>query len=200
VTSCASRATPTRTSTPASTTCSRGTCATSRRRWRGGGGRREPPRGDERRSPPPRVYEGVEALLDALEARDDVTLGLLTGNIEAGARIKLAAVGIDFERFEVNAFGSDHELRPELPAVAQRRAHAHLGYPLPGSSVVVIGDTPADIACGRGIGARAIAVATGRFGVDELARHAPAAVFESLADTDAVLDAILSPDACAKSS
>ena len=149
---------------------------------------------------PPRVYEGVEALLDALEARDDVTLGLLTGNIEAGARIKLAAVGIDFERFEVNAFGSDHELRPELPAVAQRRAHAHLGYPLPGSSVVVIGDTPADIACGRGIGARAIAVATGRFGVDELARHAPAAVFESLADTDAVLDAILSPDACAKSS
>jgi phosphoglycolate phosphatase-like HAD superfamily hydrolase len=152
------------------------------------------------RENPPRVYDGVVELLDALGARDDVTLGLLTGNVEAGARIKLEAVGIAFDRFKANAFGSDHELRPELPAIAQRRAAEYLGFDVPGSSVVVIGDTPADVACGRGIGARAIAVATGRFGVAELAAHAPAAVFETLADTAAVMDAILSPDACAKSS
>jgi len=138
----------------------------------------------------PKLYDGVERLLDALEARDDVVLGLLTGNLEVGARAKLRAVGIDPDRFRVNAFGSDHELRPELPAIAQRRAREILGIDVPGAAVVVIGDTPADIECGRGIGARAIAVATGRYGVEELAEHGPAAVFADLTDTAAVVAAI----------
>src|SRR4051812_5427902 len=63
-----------------------------------------------------KVYPGVAALLDALEQRDDVMLGLLTGNVREGARAKLAAVGIDPDRFRVGAFGSDHADRPELPA------------------------------------------------------------------------------------
>ena len=66
------------------------------------------------------VFPGVLQLLDALEARDDVVLGLLTGNIRHGAHAKLAAVGIDPERFVVGAFGSDHHERPELPEIARR--------------------------------------------------------------------------------
>ena len=104
-----------------------------------------------------------------MDAADDMTLGLLTGNVRRGAELKLRAAGLAFERFRVGAFGSDHADRPELPAIAQRRARETLGVELPGDRVIVIGDTPADIACGRGIGARAIAVATGHYGVDELA-------------------------------
>src|SRR5215207_8241520 len=84
----------------------------------------------------PRLYDGVERLIDALDARDDVVLGLLTGNLERGARVKLAAVGIDPNRFTINAFGSDSEHRPELPAIAQRRARERLGLDLPGDAVV----------------------------------------------------------------
>ncbi len=137
-----------------------------------------------------RLFPGVAELLDAVEADRELTLGLLTGNVREGAELKLRAAGVDFSRFRVGAFGSDHHERPELPAIAQRRfAEAH-GLSLAGDRVVVIGDTPADIACGRGIGARAIAVATGHFKVEDLANHAPAAVFASLEDTAAVMRAI----------
>ena len=138
-----------------------------------------------------RVLPGVPEVLDALEGRDDVVLGLLTGNLADGAAVKLGAAGIDIRRFRVSAFGSDHEHRPELPAVAVARARAELGLDVAGERVVIVGDTPADIECGRGIGARAIAVATGRYDVETLRAHGPAAVFESLADTDAVVRAVV---------
>ncbi|HVF08536.1 MAG TPA: haloacid dehalogenase-like hydrolase [Actinomycetota bacterium] len=137
------------------------------------------------------VFPGVHELLDALEARDDVVLGLLTGNIQLGARAKLAAVGIDPDRFVVGAFGSDHHDRPELPEIARRRAERALGQPVSGRDIVVIGDTPADVACGVGIGARAIGVATGRYTVDELRACDAAAVFPDLTDTAAVVSAVL---------
>ena len=136
------------------------------------------------------VFPGVHELLDALEARDDVVLGLLTGNIHEGAQAKLAAVGIDPERFAIGAFGSDHHDRPELPEIARRRAERMLGHPVSGTDVVVIGDTPADVACGVSIGARAIGVATGRYTVDELRACNAAAVFPDLSDTAAVVRAI----------
>src|SRR6185503_16464363 len=107
------------------------------------------------------VMPGICELLDALDARDDIVIGLLTGNLAAGARAKLEAAGIDPARFKVGAYGSDHELRGELPAVARQRARLDLAVDVAGGDVVVIGDTPADIQCGRGIGARAVAVATG---------------------------------------
>jgi phosphoglycolate phosphatase-like HAD superfamily hydrolase len=135
-------------------------------------------------------FDGVLELLDALEARPDRTLGLLTGNIEVGARAKLRAAGIDPSRFTVCAFGSDHEVRGELPAIARRRAKEQLGLDVEGHALVVIGDTPADIDCTRAIGARAIAVATGRYSVEELASHGPIAVFPDLCDTAAVMRAI----------
>jgi phosphoglycolate phosphatase len=137
------------------------------------------------------VLPGVYALLDALEQRADVILGLLTGNLEQGARAKLAAVGIDFDRFRIGAFGSDHEHRPELPAIARTRTREQLGLDIRGERIVVIGDTPADLTCGRALGASAIGVATGRYSVEQLRQHGPAAVFENLSDTDAVVAAIV---------
>ncbi|MGH7605208.1 MAG: HAD family hydrolase [Gemmatimonadaceae bacterium] len=134
---------------------------------------------------------GVLDVLDALEDRDDVVLGLLTGNIAPGARIKLRAAGIDPNRFRVNAFGSDHEHRPELPAIAQRRARETLGIKIAGEKLVVIGDTPADIDCGRSLGARAIGVASGHYSVKQLLSHKPYAALPSLTDTSKVLETIL---------
>lgn len=137
------------------------------------------------------VFDGVRDLLDLLEARDDIVLGLLTGNLRDGAAIKLRAAGIEIDRFKVCAFGSDHHARAELPALAQQRAKEELGLEIPGDHIYVIGDTPADITCGQGIGARAIAVATGRYTPEELARHHPYALFPSLADTQAVMKVIV---------
>jgi phosphoglycolate phosphatase len=139
-----------------------------------------------------RVMPGIHELLDALDQRDDVVLGLLTGNLVDGARAKLTAAGIDPSRFVVGAYGSDHETRSQLPAVALARARRELGFDIEGPDVVVIGDTPADLSCGRGIGARAIGVATGHYTVDDLASHQPAAVFRDLSSTAEVVDAILS--------
>ena len=138
-----------------------------------------------------RLLDGVEELLTALEARDDVILGLLTGNVRSGARAKLRAVGIDPDRFTVGAFGSDHEHRPELPAIARQRVRDELGIEVDGRDIVVIGDTPADIECARSVEARAIGVATGRYAVDELRKHGAAAVFPDLTDTDAIVRAIM---------
>lgn len=137
------------------------------------------------------VYPGIRELLDALEARDDTILGLLTGNLREGAYAKLRAAGIDPTRFRVGAFGSDHEHRPELPAVARHRAQQELGLELEGRDLVVIGDTPADMQCGRSLGVRAIGVATGSYTVDELLRCGAHAAFETLADTKRVVHAIV---------
>ena len=141
---------------------------------------------------PPLVYPGVRELIDAIDQREDALLGLLTGNLASGARAKLESVGINPDRFRVGAFGSDHELRGELPAIAQRRAREALGLEIAGRDVVVIGDTPADVDCGRAIGARAIGVATGHYSVDVLASHGAAAVFADLSNTPDVLRAIFS--------
>jgi phosphoglycolate phosphatase-like HAD superfamily hydrolase len=103
----------------------------------------------------------------------------------------LSAAGIDMGRFQIGAYGSDHEARGQLPAGAQRRAREDRGVDVHGADVVVIGDTPADIHCGRDIGARAIAVATGTYSIDDLLAHDPAAAFEDLSDTAAVVNAIL---------
>ncbi len=138
-----------------------------------------------------RALDGVLPLLDAVEARDDLLLGLLTGNVVEGAEVKLRAVRIAPPRFRVGAFGSDHEDRPMLPPIARERASAFLGHEVGGDQLVIIGDTPADIDCGRGVGARAIAVATGGYPLDELQSHRPAAAFVDLTDTARVLEAIL---------
>jgi phosphoglycolate phosphatase-like HAD superfamily hydrolase len=137
------------------------------------------------------VMPGVHPLLDRLEAEDGVVLGLLTGNIAGGASLKLQSAGIEPMRFRVGAFGSDSSRRPELPPIAVERATRYFGRGLSGSEVVIIGDTPADVACGECINARTVAVATGGYTVSDLQACGPYAVFEDLTDTEGVLSSIL---------
>jgi phosphoglycolate phosphatase len=137
------------------------------------------------------LMPGVEPLLDRLEAEPGVVLGLLTGNIAEGAALKLRSGGVDPSRFRVGAYGSDAARRPDLPAIAARRAASLFGREPSGAEVVIIGDTPADIHCGSAIAARAIGVATGAYSVADLAACGPHAVFEDLSATDRVLEAIL---------
>ncbi len=139
------------------------------------------------------VYPGVRELLAALEGRADCLLGLLTGNVVDGARLKLRSAGLDIARFRVGAFGSDHADRPALPAIARRRIEALLGAPVRGADVVIVGDTPADVTCGRDIGARAIGVATGSFSVPELLAAGADAALADLSDTGAVVGAAFAP-------
>jgi phosphoglycolate phosphatase len=138
------------------------------------------------------LMPGVLPLLDRLE-KESVLLGLLTGNMAEGAALKLRAGGIDPARFVVGAYGSDSAHRPELPPIAASRAERYFGRTPSGSEVVIIGDTPADIACGACIEARAIGVATGAYSVADLMSCTPHAVFENLSDTDRVVEAILGP-------
>lgn len=142
----------------------------------------------ERRIPndPTRLLPGVGALVDALEDEASSGLGLVTGNVSGGARLKLRAVGLD-RRFSVGAYGSDHELRNELPGIAVDRAGVRWGRRFRPEDVVVVGDTPRDVACGRHHGTRTVAVATGRFSVDELEATGANAVLSDLSDTERVL-------------
>jgi phosphoglycolate phosphatase len=141
-----------------------------------------------------RALPGAAALAERVErAGGETVLGLLTGNLREGARIKLEAAGLGWERFRVGAFGSDHWHRPELPAVAVERALAATGVAFRGREVVIVGDTPFDIACGEHLGVRTVAVASGSHPAAELAACGPDHLFDDLADVDAVWEAIVSP-------
>jgi phosphoglycolate phosphatase len=140
-----------------------------------------------------RALPGVVTLLEALAPKEEageVMVGLLTGNVVGGAALKLKAAGIGLERFTVGAFGLDGRHRPDLPPVALARASAHLGRPVLGADAWIIGDTPADVACGRPVGARALAVATGSYGVADLEATGAELVFADLSDTARVLEGL----------
>lgn len=142
---------------------------------------------------PMRVLGGVRDLLDHLESVGDVALGLLTGNIVEGARLKLRSAGLEerFGGFEMGAFGSDHERRNELPRIAVERAREKVGRELVGREVVVIGDTPRDVECGRAHGCATVAVATGNFGVTALEKTGADVVLESFEETERALRYLL---------
>jgi phosphoglycolate phosphatase len=134
---------------------------------------------------------GVHALLSALAARDDVLLGLETGNLQNTAPIKLRAVGIDAGLFRVGGYGSDASDRNKLPAIAARRAKALTGRRFKGRDVVVVGDTPADVACGRAVDAWTVAVATGHPSTAALEAAEPDKLLLDFADLKTALGAIL---------
>jgi phosphoglycolate phosphatase len=117
------------------------------------------------------VLPGVRELLEELSARR-ATIGLCTGNVLRGARIKLARGGLDrhfgFGAGDVHGFASDGEAREHIVAAALRRAAERLGRRLDPGEALVIGDTPRDVAAARAVGCPALAVATGRFGVQAL--------------------------------
>jgi len=116
------------------------------------------------------VLPGMPDLLRSLAGRGDRRLSLVTGNLEPIARLKLRAAGLGaFFAHGQGGFGSDHEDRTELPAIARARAAGPGREPWPREQTVVIGDTPRDIACARADGVRCIAVTTGSFAADQLA-------------------------------
>lgn len=137
---------------------------------------------------------GIDALLPRLAARNDVLLGLLTGNSSITAPLKLEASGINPLIFRVGAYGSDAIDRNQLPALAMERAHQLTGIPITGEQTVIIGDTPADILCARAGKATAVAVASGWHAVATLAKYQPDHLLENLADTDHVLKILLAND------
>ncbi|MFL5807415.1 MAG: HAD family hydrolase [Roseiflexaceae bacterium] len=138
-----------------------------------------------------RILDGVVAALDRLAALP-VAQSLLTGNLLPIARFKLDLLGLSsYFDFDAGAFGSDHHIRANLVPIAAGRAARRYGRPFAGQDVVVIGDTPNDIDCGRAAGARTVAVATGPFGVDALRAHGADVVLASLADAEGVVGAIL---------
>jgi phosphoglycolate phosphatase-like HAD superfamily hydrolase len=135
---------------------------------------------------PMKVLPGVLELLDALAGLEDVGLGLLTGNIARGAELKLGSAGL-WDRFAIGGFGSDHEERDELPAVALDRARVHWSVSIEAADAVVVGDTPRDVGCGRAGGTRTVAVATGSYVVAELAAAGADHVLEDLSSTPEVV-------------
>jgi len=142
-----------------------------------------------------KLYPGIKELLAALEpyeADGRALVGLLTGNVQNGAALKLRSAGLDPARFVVGAFGSDSHARAELPAVAAQRAAERTGRRFTGADLVVVGDTPDDVACARPMGARTVAVATGFYDTAALRAAGATHVFQDLGDTQAVLQALFS--------
>ena len=139
-----------------------------------------------------RVLPGVVMLLDALAARDDVQLGLLTGNFAESARLKLAHYGL-WNYFPFGAFADDALERNALGPVALRRAQEfRAGVEFDAArDAWIIGDTPKDIACARAFGARVLSVATGRHRMEQLAPHAPDFVQLDLSQTSRTIDLLL---------
>jgi phosphoglycolate phosphatase len=135
------------------------------------------------------IMPGVGALVRALAARADAVVGLLTGNIEPGARVKLRPTGL-WPLFRVGAFGSDEMDRRRLPAIACERAHRLTGRPFAFEEVTIIGDTPLDVDCARACGAVAVAVATGFHPAEDLKACAPDLFFADFADVPATLAAL----------
>ncbi len=135
---------------------------------------------------PMEVLPGVVELLDALGELPDVGLGLLTGNIRRGAELKLGSAGL-WDRFATGGFGSDAEDRDALPAVALQRARSVWHDGITPADAVIVGDTPRDVTCGLRSGIRTLAVATGRFGVDDLRASGAHRVVPDLRDTEALV-------------
>jgi phosphoglycolate phosphatase len=130
------------------------------------------------------VLPGMPELLHRLRDETDHTLALLTGNIADGAWLKVEHFGFDGV-FEFGAFGDDHHDRNELGPIALDRARAHNDTrTFSPEQTIIIGDTPKDVACARACGAKAVAVATGKFSAAELEQCQPDHLFENFSDSD----------------
>lgn len=133
-----------------------------------------------------RTLPGVVELLNMLSTRNDVLLGLLTGNFRQGARLKLGHYGID-HHFRCGGFGDEHHDRDDVARLALQDVIRHRRGALTSERVWVIGDTPADVRCGRVIGAKVVAVATGSYSRQQLDAAGPDHLFTDFADPAALL-------------
>jgi phosphoglycolate phosphatase len=135
------------------------------------------------------VLPGISELLPRMKAKPDRILALLTGNVERGARLKLQRYGL-WDFFDFGAYADDHHDRNELGAFARRRAQEKHGHAFDAARIDVIGDTGHDIACGKAIGARTIAVATGSWSRERLSAFEPDFLFDDLRNVDEVIDTL----------
>jgi phosphoglycolate phosphatase-like HAD superfamily hydrolase len=131
------------------------------------------------------VLPGAVALLEALAARNNVALGLITGNVREAARHKLIHYGL-WDWFPFGGFGDEHTDRCDIAAAALTAGQKHLNGAAH-RELVVIGDTPNDIRCARSIGARAVAVPTGSTSIDVLRAAQPDVLVETLEDVAPIL-------------
>lgn len=136
---------------------------------------------------------GAHDLITHLAARDDVVIGLLTGNFRQTAWVKVEAAGFDATLFPVGAYGNEAEERSDLPPIAVSRAGELTGFAFKGRQVVIVGDTVNDVTCGRGIGVRTIALLTGWSTRETLEAVSPDYLLDDLVDQDAMLSAIFDP-------
>jgi phosphoglycolate phosphatase-like HAD superfamily hydrolase len=134
------------------------------------------------------VLPGVSELVGVLR-ETGYPLGVLTGNVQEVAWLKLRASGLA-DAFGFGAFGDDADQRADLVPIALERARQTMDFDVPAHRTWIVGDTPRDIACARSNGVRVIAVATGRWTADQLAEHAPDALFPDLTDAAGFLAAL----------
>jgi phosphoglycolate phosphatase len=133
------------------------------------------------------ILPGIAALLQCLQERGDVAVGLLTGNVRDGARLKLGHYGL-FHHFAFGGFGDHHLTREDVAREALAAVRTHLDDSIQSERIWVVGDTPLDVRCARAISARAVAVATGWHSLDILAAEEPDVLLADLSDASALLD------------
>ena len=136
-----------------------------------------------------RVLPGIAEILARMKSKPDRVLGLLTGNVERGAQLKLKHYGL-WDFFEFGAFADDHHDRNELGAFARKRAQEKHGHEFAAAQIDVVGDTGHDIACGKAFGARTVAVATGSWSREQLKQQDPDFLFADLSNVDEVIDTL----------
>lgn len=133
-----------------------------------------------------RLLPGIIELLDILKAREYIALGLLTGNLERGAQLKLEHYDV-WRYFEFGAYADDHHDRNQLGPVAQSRALKRYGVDIAPERTFVLGDTPYDIECGVAIGAKTVGIATGSYSREQLAAHNPDFLYDDLSDVACIV-------------
>ena len=145
---------------------------------------------DLARQPNTRALPGICKLLTEFSSRNDLFLGLLTGNYREGAMAKLQAAGLDPEAFVVGAFAEDGRRRADLVGVALAQAKKLAGQTVDPANVIIIGDTPRDIACAKETGCLVLAVATGKYSIEELSQYHPDRLVPDFSDPKPLYDLI----------
>lgn len=140
-----------------------------------------------------RLLPGIGQLIQDLRQRDDVMLGLVTGNYTDAIPIKLGAVGLDPAWFRVTAFGDEAPNRPALVQLARDRYRQMTGHKIPGHDTVIIGDTPNDVSCAHANGCLCLAVATGLYKVTDLQQAGADVVVPDLSDPSPLYQMISNP-------
>jgi phosphoglycolate phosphatase-like HAD superfamily hydrolase len=137
------------------------------------------------------IHPGVIPLLNTIKQLSEVRIAILTGNLEYTGWKKLELAGLK-HYFTFGAFGSDSKVRSELVGIALQRAETEFGITYRNKNIIIIGDSPHDVECGKPYGVTSIAVATGHSPAEELKNYGPDYVFSDLSDYERVLEVIRS--------